>query len=340
MDDQDAERYSRQVRFRGIGEDGQERLLHARVAIVGCGALGTFQASALLRAGVRKLTLIDRDYVEWSNLQRQWLFTESDAREALPKAAAAREHLLAIDSRAEITARVSDLTPGNIHDLLDGHDLLLDGTDNFETRYLLNDYALDTGVPWIYGAAVGSYGVAMPVIPQVSACLECVFPEAPLGAQDTCETAGVLASITSTVAAWQVALAIQMLCRPLTEVPTKIASFDVWEGVARQIEMPPRDPACAACGMRDFDSLRGERRAPVTLCGRNAVQIHERARPLDLAALEHRLKPLGEVRRNQFALRFFDDPYELTVFPDGRAIIKGTSDTGVARSLYARFIGL
>jgi len=339
MRPEEKERYSRQILFAGLGEDGQERLLRAHAAVVGCGALGSFQAAALARAGVGRLTIVDRDYVEPGNLQRQWLFDESDAAEALPKAVAAERHLARINSAVQARGVVADLTPENVDELLGQAEVILDGTDNFETRYLINDYALSRAIPWIYGAAVGSYGLTMPVIPGRTACLRCVYPDPPAGAQPTCETAGVLNSITAVIAALQSADALKILAGLTDAVRARLTTVDVWEGGIRQIEQPARDPDCPACGARDFVYLEGQRRAPVSLCGRNAVQIHERARPLDLAQLQAALRPLGEVRANEFALRFFTGPYEMTIFPDGRAIIKGTTDAALARSLYARYVG-
>jgi molybdopterin/thiamine biosynthesis adenylyltransferase len=339
MDLAERERYSRQILFPGIGDRGQEALLHAHAAIAGCGALGSFHAAALARAGVGALTIIDRDYVEPSNLHRQWLFEESDAAEAMPKAAAAERRLAAINSRVRVRGIVADLTASNVQELLGAAGVILDGTDNFETRYLINDFAVSRGIPWIYGAAVGSYGLTMPVIPGRTACLRCIYPEPPVGAQPTCETAGVLNAIVSAVASLQVADAMQILVGSAALVRPRITTIDVWSGVIRQIDGPARDPHCPTCGRREFPYLEESRRQPVSLCGRNAVQISERERPLDLMALKARLEPLGEVRANEFALRFFIHPYEMTVFADGRAIIKGTSDTGVARSLYARYVG-
>lgn len=331
------ERYSRQILFPGIGEAGQQRLLDARVAVAGCGALGSFQAGALARAGVGFLRIIDRDYVELSNLQRQWLFDERDAEQALPKAAAAARKIAAINRDVQTEPVVADLTASNVADFFDDVDLILDGTDNFETRYLINDYAVDRGRPWIYGAAVGSYGITMPVVPARTACLRCVYPDPPAGAQPTCETAGVLGSITALIASLQVAEALKILCG--AEPSRKITTVDVWSGEIRQVAQPGPDEQCPACGRREFPYLEESFRAPVSLCGHNAVQIHERRRPLDLGDLAVRLKPLGQVRANEFALRFETPPYLLTIFPDGRAIVKGTTDTDVARSLYARYIG-
>ena len=332
------ERYSRQILFPGVQEAGQERLLQSCAAIVGCGALGSFQAAALARAGIGRLIIIDRDYIEPSNLQRQWLFEEADAAEGLPKAAAAARRLTAINSGAIVDGIVCDLTSGNIEERLGPAGVILDGTDNFETRYLINDYAVSRSLSWIYGAAVGSYGLTMPVIPGRTSCLRCVYPDPPAGTQPTCETAGVLGSITAAIAAIQVADAIQILCGKRDQVRARITTLDVWEGTVRQIEQPQKDPDCPACGRRVFEYLHGDRRSPSHLCGRNAVQVHAE-RQLDLAELRARLAPLGEVKSNPFALRFFAAPYEMTIFPDGRAIIKGTDDLGVARSLYARYVG-
>jgi len=331
------ERYSRQILFPGVGEKGQRCLLDARVTVLGCGALGSFQAGALARAGVGSLRIIDRDYVEFSNLQRQWLFDEADAEAALPKAVAAARKLGAINRDVHVEPVIADLTASSVDDLLAGAQLILDGTDNFETRYLLNDYAVSRGIPWIYGAAVGSYGITMPVVPGETACLRCVYPDPPSGVQPTCETAGVLGPVTSLVASLQVSEALKILCG---EKPgRRITTVDVWTGEIRQIAQPDPVRDCPACGQRDFVYLNGVARAPISLCGRNAVQIHERSRPLDLKELAVRLAPLGAVRSNEFALRFEIQSYNLTVFPDGRAIIKGTTDVGVARSLYARYIG-
>lgn len=337
MNDLQTDRYSRQVLFPGIGEAGQQRLAQATVAVVGCGALGAFSAGALARAGVGRLILIDRDYVEASNLQRQWLYTEADALDALPKAAAAARHIAEINSVIHVEHVIADLTPDNIHDILDAAQLILDGTDNFETRYLVNDYAVDRATPWIYGGAVGSYGLAMPILPGRTACFECIYPEPPTGAQPTCETAGVVNTIPAMVAAWQTSLALQILCD--AEPAAKMTTFDVWTGITRQVGMPPRQPGCPACDLHTCRHLDGEGRPPISLCGRNAVQIHDRKRPVDLQALARALSRLGEIRVNDFALRFIAPPHEITVFPDGRAIIKGTTDPGLARSLYSRYVG-
>jgi adenylyltransferase/sulfurtransferase len=337
MDPSDRERYSRQILFPGIGERGQEALLRAHAVIAGCGALGSFHAAALCRAGVGRLTLIDRDYVEPSNLHRQWLFEESDAADALPKAAAAVRRIARINSSIRARAVIADLTSLNAAELLGDADIILDGTDNFETRYLINDFAVSRGIPWVYGAAVAAYGITMPVIPGRTACLRCVYPDPPTGAQPTCETAGVLNVIVSAVASIQVADALRILTG--AALRARITTMDLWSGGIRQIDAPPRDAGCPTCARGEFPYLEETRRPPESLCGRNAVQIAGAARHVDLAALGARLEPLGAVRANEYALRFSTGPYELTIFPDGRTIVKGTSDAAIARSLYARYVG-
>ena len=292
-----------------------------------------------MRAGVGRVRLIDRDYVEESNLQRQVLYTEEDARTGLPKAEAARRHLSQANSGVILEALVSDLNPPDAAELLGGAQVILDGTDNFETRLLINDYAVREGVPWIYGAAVGSYGITMPILPDDSACLRCVYPEPPGGAQATCETAGVLGPVTSVIGSIQAMEALKILAGRVSSVRRMIFRADLWNGPIRETAMPERDPACPACGRREFTYLAGQNRAPVSLCGRNAVQIHERSRPLNLVSLAQSLDGLGTVRANEFALRFNDGEHEVTVFPDGRAIVKGTTDIGIARSVYSRYVG-
>lgn len=333
------ERYSRQIRFHEIGEEGQRKIRGSRVALVGCGGLGSAQAEILARAGVGFLRIIDRDYIDWSNLQRQWLFDEKDAETAMPKAAAAAARLREINSTVEIEPAVTDLTPSNIDDLLDDVHLIMDATDNFETRFLINDYAVSHNVPWIYGAAVGSYGLKMPVIPGKTCCLRCIMPELPGGVQQSCETAGILASTTTAVAALQAADALKILSGHIDEIAGKTTVIDVWTGEVMQVKQAERNPDCPTCARGEFTFLTGKQRAPISLCGRNAVQIHDRRRPVDLHELAAQLKSVGEVRMNDFALRAEIAPYELTVFPDGRAIIKGTTDVGVAKSIYARYVG-
>jgi len=333
------ERYSRQILFRGVGVEGQRRLAAGRVAIVGCGATGSAVASLLARSGVGTIRIIDRDYVEPSNLQRQTLFDENDARESLPKAVAAARRIAAFNSQIVVEPKVSDLTPESIEGLLEGVELILDGTDNFETRYLVNDYAVKNSVPWIYAAAVGSYGVTLNVLPEMTACLACIFPDSPQGTFQTCETAGILNSAVNLVASIEAAEALKVLVGAVEKTRRTLLSFDVWSNERTEVGAARARPGCRACGGRDFVHLAGEGRPHITLCGRNSVQIHERHRPVDFGEMNERLKSLGTVRHNDFVLKFWHDPYEMTLFPDGRAIIKGTTDTGVARSLYARYVG-
>jgi molybdopterin-synthase adenylyltransferase len=335
------ERYSRQTLFHGIGVKGQRRLSSGRVAIVGCGATGSALAGLLARAGVGRLRIIDRDYVEPSNLQRQSLFDEKDALESLPKAIAAARKIASFNSEIAVEPEVHDLTPANIEGLLEGMDLILDGTDNFETRYLLNDYAVKQSIPWIYSAAVGSYGVTMNILPAKTACLGCIFPDSPRGIVETCETSGILNSAVNAVASIAVTEVLKLLVAgpDAPQLRRTLLSFDLWTNEHGEISAAQPRPDCRACGTKDFIHLAGEGRAHITLCGRNSVQIHEHQRPIDFAEMDRRLQPHGVVRHNEFVLKFWHDPYEMTLFPDGRAIIKGTTDTAIARSLYARYVG-
>lgn len=333
------ERYSRQILFQGVGAEGQERLRRAHVAVVGCGATGSAVVSLLARSGVGTIRIIDRDYVETSNLQRQTLFDEADARESLPKAIAAARRIAAFNSQIVVEPQVTDLTPENIAVLLEGAALILDGTDNFETRYLINDYAVKNGLPWIYAAAVGSYAVTLNVLPGKTACLACVFPDSPQGTFETCETAGILNSAVNLVASIEASEALKILVGAEDKLRRTLLSFDVWTNEHAEVQAGKPRANCRSCGQKKFVHLEGEGRPHITLCGRNSVQIHERHRPVDFRMMNERLKPHGEVRHNDFVLKFWRAPYEMTLFPDGRAIIKGTTDTGVARSLYARFIG-
>ncbi len=333
------ERYSRQLLFPGIGREGQQKLASARVALVGCGATGSALASLLARAGVGSIRIIDRDYVEPSNLQRQSLFDESDAAQSLPKAIAAARRIAAFNSEIVIEPQVADLVPANIESLLGGMQLVLDGTDNFETRYLLNDFAVKTYQPWIYTAAVGSYGITLNVLPGKTACLACLFPDLPKGNFETCDTAGVLNSAVNLAASIAATEAIKLLVGAEDRVRRTLLSFDVWRNEHAEVSAESPRSGCRACSVRNFVHLAGEGRAHITLCGRNSVQIHERHRPIDFFEVSLRLKPHGAVRHNDFVLKFWPEPYEMTLFPDGRAIIKGTTDTAVARSLYARYVG-
>jgi molybdopterin/thiamine biosynthesis adenylyltransferase len=336
-----AERYSRQILFAGIGEEGQRRLLSSSAVIVGCGAIGAAAASLLVRAGVGRIRVLDRDFVESSNLQRQSLFDEADAAAAVPKAAAAERKLRFVNSSIRIEGVVSDLSPRNAEALLSGFDLILDGTDNFETRLLINDFAVQRGKPWIYAATVASYGVTMTIRPGHTACLACLLDSSSNGPglEETCDTVGVLGPIVSLIASLEVAEALKLLSGQAEALNNRLISCDIWTGRFQSVRVTP-NPACRACARRYFTYLSGDSQPHITMCGRDSVQIHERARSLDLAALRQRLSPtVADVRQNDFLLTFRIDPYQMTVFADGRAILKGTKDPAVARSLYARYIG-
>jgi molybdopterin/thiamine biosynthesis adenylyltransferase len=337
----DAERYSRQTLFPGIGTEGQHRIASAKVAVVGCGATGAAVASLLARAGVGTLRIIDRDYVEFSNLQRQVLFDEADAQESLPKAVAAARKIAGFNSTITVEPHVTDLTPGNAEMLLADADVILDATDNFETRYLINDVAVKHGKPWIYAAAVASYCVTMNVLPGTTACLACIFPAGPKGTFETCDTAGIIGPAVNYVASIEAAECLKMLVGDLGKVRRTLLSYDVWANDGANISAATPRKDCQCCQEREFVHLAGEGRPHITLCGRNSVQIHERERPVQFDEIERRLAPHGSVRHNEMVLKFWParSEYEMTVFPDGRAIIKGTTDSAVARSLYARFIG-
>ncbi|HXJ17005.1 MAG TPA: ThiF family adenylyltransferase, partial [Candidatus Polarisedimenticolia bacterium] len=292
MNPQEHEKYSRQILFAAIGEAGQERILGASAVLVGCGALGTAVANLLVRAGLGRLRIIDRDFVEPSNLQRQTLFDEADAREALPKAVAAQRRLRAINSGAQVEGIVGDLTPKNAAELLEGFPLILDGTDNFETRLLLNDASISFGVPWIYAAVVGSYGVTMTIRPAETACLACLLEgeekSAAIGAEATCDTAGVLQAAVGVIASVEAAEAMKLLAEKREALNGRLVACDVWSGKFQSIRVA-RNPACRACARRDFKFLEGEAQPHITMCGRDSVQIHERSRRLDLAQLGERL---------------------------------------------------
>jgi len=332
------ERYSRQILFAPIGPDGQERIRQAKVAVVGCGAIGASTSALLARAGVGKLVIIDRDYVETSNLQRQVLFDEEDARQSLPKAEAAARKLAAINSEVSVEPHVKDLTPASTS-LLGDSDLILDCTDNFETRYLINDFAVANAKPWIYAAAVGSYAVTMNVLPGETACLACVFPERPRGTFATCETSGILNSTANLVSSLQVTEALKLIVGASGQLRRTLLSIDLWSNGRTEVAADKPHAECRVCGARVFEHMEGKSRPQITLCGRNSVQIHERDRPVDFPEMSSRLSSHGQVRYNDMVLKFWRDAYEMTLFRDGRAIIKGTSDPAVARSLYAKFVG-
>jgi adenylyltransferase/sulfurtransferase len=343
MDDS-LDRYSRQMRFPGVGEAGQRRLLASHVTLCGCGALGTVLANALVRAGVGHLRLVDRDFIEINNLQRQVLFDEHDVAETLPKAEAAARKLSAINSSVHIEPVVAHVDRDNILDLMHDADLILDGTDNFEIRYLINDAAVKLGKPWIYGGCLASHGQTMTIVPGDTPCLRCVFEAAPApGEGGTCETAGVLSPIVNIIASYQTAEALKILTGRQEQINRELIYVDVWDNVHRRMKIAPLKDAvdCPCCRRHRFDWLEGEHGSQTTsLCGRNAVQVsHRGGARLKFEELAANLESVGEVTYNRFLLKFTTDGHEFTVFPDGRAIIKGTSDTDKARTLYAKYIG-
>jgi adenylyltransferase/sulfurtransferase len=337
-------RYAKQVLFAGVGEDGQRRLRASRVLVAGCGALGSVVAEALARAGVGFLRIADRDFVEVSNLQRQQLFSMRDVAENLPKAEAARRRLAEINPEVEVEARVVDIDPGNVGAQFEGVDLVMDGSDNFELRYLLNDVAVERAVPWVYAGVLGSYGMTAGILPGVTGCLACLFPDAGGaggGAPGTCETEGVLGTAVGVVAGMEATAALRFLAggRDATGFG-RLWSVDVWDGRVQEVAFR-RDPGCLACGRREFVHLRAERGSCATsLCGRDAYQLRWREpRPVDLEALAARLAGAGEVAVNRFLLKFRNPEVGMTVFPDGRAIIEGAGDATRAREVYHRYVG-
>ncbi len=335
-------RYSRQMLFPEIGEAGQSRLMQARIVVIGCGALGTAQTESLARAGVGTLRIIDRDFIEFSNLQRQTMFTEQDAEERLPKVIAAANHLREINSEILVEPRIADVNNSNIESLIEDCDLVIDGTDNFATRYLINDACVKHKVSWIYGAAVGSYGVTMTIRPGTTACLRCVFPEAPPPASSpTCDTAGVIMPIISMVSAVQVTEALKLLTGDREALHDSLVQVDVWRNEWRRIAVGGPVPNCLTCGTREFPALNADKAEfAAVLCGRDAVQISpSQSNHVDLSTLSKRLSSAGEVTVNDYLLRFRTDEFEMTIFQDARSIIRGTDDLSTARSLYAKYIG-
>ncbi len=336
------ERYSRQILFPEIGREGQEKLLNSRVLLVGCGALGAAHAEMLARAGVGKLRIIDRDFVEFTNLQRQTLFKESDAVDRLPKAVAAKTRIAEINSSTQVEAIVADVNNSNIESLIAGCDLVIDGTDNFQVRYLVNDACVKNGVTWIYGAAVSSYGTTMTIRPGVTPCLRCIFDEMPdAGSSPTCDTSGVIMPIIATVSATQVAEALKLLVGDIDSLHGSLMQFDVWANDRQRIKLGEPNADCKCCGQRVFEFLDAESgEFSAVLCGRNAVQIAPpRPVQLDLEELAERLGSVADVKQNEYLVRFSLGENEVTVFADGRAIVKGTDDITIARSLYSRYVG-
>ncbi len=344
MSGESLDRYSRQIRFPQLGEEGQRALLKSRVALCGCGALGTVLANHLARAGVGFIRVIDRDFIETHNLQRQVLFDEQDVADNLPKAEAAARKMRAINRSIEVESVVTDLDHTNILELVGDADLILDGTDNFETRYLINDAAVKLGRPWIYGGVIGSEGQTMTIIPGQTPCLRCLIETAPPpGMTPTCETAGVLGPAVAVIASFEAVEAIKLLAGRHEALNKDLIMVDVWDWTFRQLKIANLlgKVDCPCCQQKNFEWLEGSMGShTTTLCGRNAVQVAaRRPEPLDFPEMARRLGPLGEVRHNAFMLRFATEGYEFTVFPDGRAIIKGTNDISKARTLYAQFVG-
>lgn len=338
------ERYSRQMRFYGVKEEGQRRLADTHVTLCGCGALGTVLANSLVRAGVGHVRIVDRDFIETSNLQRQVLFDEHDVAENLPKAEAAARKLAAINSDVHVEPIVTDIDRTNILELCKDADLILDGTDNFEIRYLINDVAVKLGKPWVYGGSVGSHGQTMTILPGETPCLRCVFEAAPApGEAGTCETAGVLGPVVQIIASYQATEAIKILAGHKAKINRELIYVDVWENLTKRIKIAPLlgKVDCPCCQRKRFEWLEGEMGTHTTsLCGRNAVQVaHRSAEKLNFEDMARHLGELGQVSYNRFLLKFAAEGYDFTVFPDGRAIIKGTNDVEKARTLYAKYVG-
>jgi molybdopterin/thiamine biosynthesis adenylyltransferase len=341
---EEKERYARQAAFHGIGKDGQEKLAKSRVMILGCGGLGSASASILARAGIGYLKLVDRDFLELNNLQRQILYEEHDVKEGLPKAIAAQRRIHRINSTIDIEPVIADVNRFNIEKLISDVDLIIDAADNFETRFLLNDACVKHHRTWIYGAAIESYGLTMNIIPGETACLRCVMDHVPQpGTVPTCETVGVLASIVCIIASIQCAEAIKILTGKKDEINRNLISIDVWQNNFQTINITKKNiqKNCPVCNQHWFEFLEGKQgSAFTTLCGRNAVQILPfKETQFDLAKLAINLSDLGVVKVNEYLIRFEIEGYELSIFPDGRAIVKGTTDTGIARGLYAKYVG-
>jgi adenylyltransferase/sulfurtransferase len=339
MRPEDKARYLRQIIFAPIGEGGQRKLLTARVLVVGCGATGSVIASTLARAGVGHLEIADRDFVEWNNLQRQVLYDEGDVVARTPKAIAAGQKLRAINSSIEIVPHVTDVNSENIENLISRADLVLDGTDNFETRYLVNDACVKHGKSWVYGGAVSSYGATMNIVPGVSACFRCVFLNAPPpGTLPTCDTAGVIGPVVNVVGSLVSSEAIKFITGAGTR-NTGLINIDLWENTFDSFEVERRAD-CPCCVKRRFEFLDDVDDGAAFLCGRNAIQVRPSKRAvLDLPQVAERLTPLGRVTQNDYLVQLVVDDYDVTIFPDARAIIKGTEDPSVARSIYAKYVG-
>ena len=341
-------RYARQMRFAPFGVEGQRKLLASSALVVGCGALGSVIANTLARAGVGKLRIVDRDFLELNNLQRQVLYDEDDVAAGLPKAIAAKNRLARINSGIEIDAIVADVDHTNIERLLGGVDCLIDGTDNFETRFLLNDAAVKLGVPWIYGGCLGAEGQTLTILPGETPCLRCLMPEPPPpGTSPTCDSAGILATIISVIASLEANEALKILSGHVEAISRTWTVLDLWDNTLRQIKLDSVSPGsaraadCPCCGRREFPWLSGERGSHTAiLCGRNSVQLSFPGREaVSLDGLADKLSAVGQVTRNKYLVRAAIGDYQLTIFPDGRAVIGGTEDIAEAKSVYAKFVG-
>ncbi len=335
-------RYSRQILFGEVGKRGQEKLLNSRVLLVGCGALGASHAEILARAGIGFLRIVDRDFVEFSNLQRQTLYSEADAKDKLPKAIAAKNRIAEINSEIETEAIVADVNHSNVENFVKDVDLVLDGTDNFQIRYLLNDTCVRLEKIWIYGAAVSSYGATMTIIPNKTPCLRCIFEEMPsAGSAPTCDTAGVIQPIITSISAIQTTEALKILTGNSDALHKSLMQIDVWQNDWRKIKLSKPNEDCETCAKGNFKFLEASNQDFFTaLCGRDAVQIQPSNRSeIDLRKLAEKLKNSGEIKLNEYLLRLTIEDYEITVFRDARAIIRGTDDISVARIVYAKYIG-
>ncbi len=343
--DQSLERYSRQILFQHIDGNRQKKLINSTVLLIGCGALGTVSSSYLVRAGIGKLRIIDRDFIEENNLQRQILFDEDDISENLPKAIAAQKKLQRINSNVKVEGIVTDINYSNIDELTKDVDIIIDGTDNFETRFLVNDFCVKNNIPWVYGACIGSRGVVMNIIPSMTPCLRCVFESMPqMGSFPTCDTAGVIGPIAGIIASFQVTEAIKILTGNYASINKKLLEIDVWQTNFRQIDISGlRDTNnCPTCKLHNYEFLEAEAGIMTTLlCGKNAIQVmSQNIGNIDLRHLEQRLGSIANVSCNDFMLKFKIKDHSFTVFTDGRAIITGTADSSTAKSLYSKYLSM
>jgi adenylyltransferase/sulfurtransferase len=338
------DRYVRQIRYPRLGEEGQRRLVQSSVLVCGCGALGSMLATWLVRSGVGRVRIVDRDFAEMNNLQRQVLFDEDDVAAGTPKAVAAAEKLRRVNSQIEIEPVVADVNHTNIESLCEGIDAVVDGTDNFQTRFLVNDFAVKNNVPWVYGGCLGAEGQTMTILPHETPCLRCLLQECPPpGSTPTCDTAGILGPVVGVIASIEASEAIKILSGNREDISRDLTVVELWDGRIRQVSVAAlRDQVdCPACKHGDFPWLSGKQGShTAVLCGRNAVQLTHPERPrLALEDLERQLRGVGRVTRNPFLLRLSVDAYEITVFADGRAIISGTDDPAIARAVYDRYVG-